>query len=140
MENNQNTILLFDDDQFQIELASKACEQCAPALGLIIVKNGADAMKWFSQKTTGNTQFPKLVLMNFRLVQVLGFALVRWLRVDESTLAAPIIMYSTKYEPTEVLLSYQAGATRFVNRPNNIYQFSSLLHDLSEYWCNVKTL
>lgn len=135
MVNSQNVILLIDEDQFQIELASQACEQCAPALQLIVVRNCADVMEWFFQKKKESALLPKLVLMDLKLPKLLGLAVMRRLRMDESTLALPIIAYSTKYEPKEVLLSYQAGATRFVNKPDNIDQFSSLLHDLSEYWC-----
>ncbi len=132
--NNQNAILLLDDDQFQIELACQACEQCTPELQLIIVKESADAMELFSQRIKANTPLPKLVLMNLKLPQLLGLAVVRRLRMHESTFAMPIIVYSARYEPRDVLLGYQAGATRFVNRPDNIDQFNTLLHDLSEYW------
>lgn len=138
MEDNKNTILLFDDDQFQIELAYQACEQCVPALQLIVVRDGADAMELFLQMKKTNAPLPKLVLMNLKLPQFIGLAVVRRLRMDESTLALPIIAYSKKYEPRDVLLSYQAGATRFVNRPDNMDQFNSLLDDLSVYWGDVK--
>lgn len=136
--NKQNAILLIDDDQFQTDLACRACEQCVPELQLIVVKDGADAMKLFSQRIKENAPLPKLVLMNLKLPQLLGLAVVRRLRMVVGTLVLPIIVYSTRYEPKEVLLSYQAGATRFVNRPDNIDQFNSLLHDLSDYWRDVK--
>ena len=134
MNSNRCTILLVEDDQVEIELARQACELGDPVLNLIVVQNSTEALEWLSNNKVVDDQFPKMILLDLKLPQLIGLAVLRRLRMDAATLDLPIIVYSTVHEPADVVLSYQVGANRFVDKPENVEQFKALLHELSDYW------
>ena len=134
MDGNQSTILLVEDDPNEIDLARRACELCDPALQLVVVQDSTEALEWLSDSAEAKDQFPKLILLDLKLPHLIGLAVLRRLRMDTATWDLPIIVYSKHHEHPDVVLSYQVGANRFVNKPEDIDQYNALLHELSDYW------
>jgi CheY-like chemotaxis protein len=134
MIGNKSTILLVEDDSIEIDLARRACELCNPAVQLVVVQDSTEALGWLSKTSEAKDQFPKLILLDLKLPHLIGLAVLRRLRMDSATWDLPIIVYSKVHEPQDVVLSYQVGANRFVNKPSDIEQFNALLHELSDYW------
>jgi len=134
MSSIRNTILLVEDDQVEIDLARRACELFDSTLQLVVVEDSTVALEWISKAAKSNIPFPKLILLDLKLPQLLGLATLRRLRMDSDTSDLPIIVYSKVHEPSDVVLSYQVGANSFVNKPEDIEQFSNLLQELSGYW------
>ena len=129
-----STILLVEDDQIEIDLARRACELCNPTLQLVVAHDSTAALEWLSKTAEANDPMPKLILLDLKLPHLIGLAVLRRLRMEASTWDLPIIVYSKVHEPADVVLSYQVGANSFVNKPEDIVQFNTLLHDLSDYW------
>jgi CheY-like chemotaxis protein len=68
---------------------------------------------------------------------LIGLAVLRTLRMDQSLQHIPIVVYSEIHEPSDIVLSYQIGANSFVKKPENPSEFSKLLHELIELgWLN----
>jgi CheY-like chemotaxis protein len=134
MNTIRSTILLIEDDPLEIEQARRACELCDSTLQLIVVEDSAEALEWLSKTAESNHPLPKLVLLDLKLPRLIGLAVLRRLRMDASTRDLPIIVFSKVHEPADVVLSYQVGANSFVEKPEDVYQFNALLHELSEYW------
>ena len=130
----RSTILLVEDDPNEIDMARRACELCNPALQLIVVEDSTEALEWLSKIAETNEPLPKLILLDLKLPQLIGLAVLRRLRMDENTWDLPIIVYSQIHEPSDVVLSYHVGANSFVNKPEDIDQYKTLLNELSEYW------
>jgi len=134
MDSVKSTILLVEDDQVEIDLAHGACELCSPDLQLVVAHDSTEALEWLSKTAEANDPMPKLILLDLKLPHLIGLAVLRRLRMEASTWDLPIIVYSKIHEPADVVLSYQVGANSFVNKPEDIAQFNTLLHDLSDYW------
>jgi CheY-like chemotaxis protein len=134
MNEVKSTILLVEDDQVEIDLARRACELCNPNLHLVVAQDSTEALEWLSKTSASNEAMPKLILLDLKLPHLIGLAVLRRLRMEASTWDMPIIVYSKIHEPADVVLSYQVGANSFVNKPEDIAQFNTLLHDLSDYW------
>jgi CheY-like chemotaxis protein len=134
MSSVKSTILLVEDDQVEIDLARRACELCSPSLQLVVALDSTEALEWLSKTSEANDPMPKLIMLDLKLPHLIGLAVLRRLRMEASTWDMPIIVYSKIHEPSDVVLSYQVGANSFVNKPEDIAQFNTLLHDLSDYW------
>jgi len=130
----RSTILLVEDDPFEIDQARYACEQCDPTVQLVVVQDSTEALEWLSNIAKSNNPLPKLILLDLKLPRLIGLAVLRRLRMDSCTWDLPIIVYSKVHEPSDVVLSYQVGANSFVNKPENVEQFSEMLRELSDYW------
>jgi DNA-binding response OmpR family regulator len=101
---------------------------------LVVAQDSTEALEWLAKTSASNEAMPKLILLDLKLPHLIGLAVLRRLRMEASTCDMPIIVYSKIHEPADVVLSYQVGANSFVNKPEDIAQFNTLLHDLSDYW------
>src|ERR1035438_9050133 len=99
-----STILLVEDDQAEIDLARRACEQCQPALHLVVVQDSTEALEWLSKTSEASEPLPKLILLDLKLPHLIGLAVLRRLRMDPATWDLPIIVYSKVHEPSDVVL------------------------------------
>lgn len=134
MERKQKTILLVENNLAEVELARQACASCAEPLQLIVVEDHIQALEWFAARKSKKSPLPGLILLDLKLPKLLGLAVLRHLRMDNTIRDLPIIVYSTFHEPTDVVLSYQVGANSFVNKPVDLDSFITLLDELSAYW------
>ncbi|MDX8400379.1 MAG: response regulator [Gallionellaceae bacterium] len=130
----RQTILFVEDDASGIALAREACCLCVPPIHLEVVDDSVEALTWLSDNTKDNNPMPRLILLDLKLPKLSGLAVLRRLRMDESTADLPIIVFSEICEQTDVLLSYQIGANSFVSKPADIDQYRELLAELAAYW------
>jgi DNA-binding response OmpR family regulator len=138
MNSYECAIMLVEDDPIEIDLARRACQLKEPALHLVVVKDCLGVLEWLATASAAYDHLPKLILLDLKLPQLLGLAMLRRLRMASATWDLPIIVYSKIHEPSDVVMSYQVGANSFVNKPENIEQFNALLHELSDYWLNPR--
>lgn len=130
----QPTILLVEDDSAEIARVMQACAQCGRVVVLEVVSDGEAALAWFLLHAKSKKTLPQMVVFDLKLPKLAGLAALRHLRMNPKVADLPIIVYSQTHEPAEVLLSYQAGANRFVNKPTDSEQYALLLTELLDYW------
>lgn len=130
----RQTILFVEDDPSGIALAREACSLCVPPIHLAVVDDSVDALTWLSHNSKEQNPMPRLILLDLKLPKLSGLAVLRRLRMDESTADLPIIVFSEVCEQSDVLLSYQIGANSFVSKPADIAQYRELLAELAAYW------
>ncbi len=134
MNATRSTILLVEDVPAEIELVRRACEICEPRLQLDVVNDSVEALERLAKAPDANDPLPSLILLDLKLPKLNGLAMLRRLRMDARTWDLPIIVYSSFHEPSDVVLSYKVGANSFVNKPQDIDQFKTLLNELAAYW------
>ena len=125
-----DTILLVEDEEAAILLVQQAVASCPGDLHLAVVPNGVAALDWLTAETEHGHPVPRLILIDLKLPKLIGLAVLRTLRMDERSQHVPIVVYSQIHEPSDVVLSYQIGANSFVKKPENLPEFSQLLHEL----------
>jgi two-component system response regulator len=125
-----DTILLVEDEEAAILLVQQAVASCTGDLHLVVVPNGLSALEWLNDEARQGRPLPRLILIDLKLPKLAGLAVLRALRTDERSRHLPIIVYSEIHESSDVLLSYQIGANSFVKKPENLPEFSQLLHEL----------
>jgi len=130
LKQSGDTVLLVEDEEAAIQLVQQAVASCPGDLHLAVVPNSVAALDWLTVETEHGHPVPRLILIDLKLPKLIGLAVLRTLRMDERLQSVPIVVYSQIHEPTDVVLSYQVGANSFVNKPENLPEFSQLLHEL----------
>ncbi len=125
-----DTILLVEDEDAAVLLVQQAVASCPGGLHLVVVPNGLAALDWLNGETGRGRSLPRLILIDLKLPKLTGLAVLRTLRMDERLRQVPVIVYSQIHDPADVLLSYQIGANSFVKKPEDLPEFSQLLHEL----------
>jgi len=125
-----DTILLVEDEEAAILLVQQAVASCPRELYLAVVPDSVSALDWLDTETSHGHPLPRLIMIDLSLPKLIGLAVLRTLRMDDRLKSVPIIVYSEKHEPSDVVLAYQIGANSFVKRPENLTEFSQLLIEL----------
>lgn len=135
MHENQtyHTVLMVEDDPFEIELARRAAVECGHDLALVVLQNADAVLDWLSDDEK-NRQMPRMILINLKLPKLDGLAVLRKLRMHAATSDIPIIAFSVEYTQADVLMSYQAGANSFVTKPTDLQQFTKFFREQLPYW------
>lgn len=132
LKQSGDTILLVENEEAAILLVQQAVASCPGDLYLAVVPDSVAALDWLSAETSHGHPVPRLILIDLKLPKLIGLAVLRTLRMDARLKHVPIVVYSTSHEPSDVVLAYQIGANSFVRKPENLAEFSKLMHDLIE--------
>lgn len=132
LKQSGDTVLLVEDEESAILLVQQAVASCSRELYLAVVPDSVAAMDWLSAETSHEHPVPRLILIDLKLPKLIGLAMLRTLRMDARLAHVPVVVYSQRHEPSDVVLSYQIGANSFVCRPENLNEFSQLMGDLIE--------
>lgn len=107
---NQKRILVIDDD-LKILKMIKTILSVEDNLEVSIVNSGFEAgliiSKWL----------PDMILLDFRMPEMDGFAVTRRLKSDAKTKDIPIIAVTVLREPEEVKKMFAAGITDYLPKP-----------------------
>lgn len=132
----RHTILFVADEPEQIAAAREAAGGCHPQCE---VQFSDDADVAFAQLTTqAPANLPLLVLLDLKLPKLDGLAALRSFRSHPVARDVPVLVCSTEYTQTEVLMGYQAGANSFVVKPLDVEQFKDLFSRQLSYWGHTK--
>jgi CheY-like chemotaxis protein len=118
-------ILLVEDSPKDVELTLSALERCQLANGVIVVRDGAEALDYlYSRGNYENrtTRDPAVVLLDLKLPQVDGL---------EGT---PVVMLTSSREERDLVTSYNLGVNAFVVKPVGFDQFFEAIRDLGMFW------
>lgn len=132
LKQSGDTILLVENEEAPILLVQQAVASCPGELHLAVVPDSVAALDWLSAETSHGHPVPRLILIDLKLPKLIGLAVLRTLRMDNRLKHVPIVVYSQSHEPSDVVLAYQIGANSFVRKPENLQEFSQLMHDLVE--------
>ena len=118
----RGTILLIEDNEDDMLLIKKAFADAQVAAPITVVRSSKEAVRYFS----GTGRFadraahpvPFLVLLDLKLSDEDGFALLRWL-FERPGLKKQftLLTLSSESPPHEVQLAYELGAQSFLLKP-----------------------
>lgn len=136
MHENQmrHTVLMIEDDPFEIELARGVAVECCHDLALVVLQDADAVLNWLSDGVVKRQPMPRVILINLKLPKLEGLAVLRKLRMNAATRDIPIVVFSAEYTQADVLMSYQIGANSFVAKPANLQQFTEFFREQLSYW------
>jgi DNA-binding response OmpR family regulator len=102
-------VLLADDSNTVVMLNRMLFQNSG--MDLIVARNGREAVELAKREK------PDIILLDVIMPEMDGFEACRALRADDSTKSIPVLMVTTRGEPTNVQTGYEAGCTDYITKP-----------------------
>jgi two-component system response regulator len=80
---------------------------------------------------------PDIVLLDVNLPKLSGLEVLRQIRADERTRRLPVVMLTSSSEESDVIRSYDLGATSYVRKPVSSEQFAKVIRQVAVYWLSL---
>ena len=135
--NELKPILLVEDNPKDVELTLAALEQCQLANGVIVVRDGAEALDYltgagrFEGRNSGG---PAVVLLDLKLPKLDGLEVLERIKSDPKLRHTPVVMLTSSREERDLVRSYSLGVNAFVVKPVGFDQFFEAVRDLGMFW------
>lgn len=130
-------ILLVEDSPNDVELTLAALEQCQLANGVVITRDGAEALDYLHARGAHagrKTGDPAVVLLDLKLPKVDGLEVLEQIKKDPNLRHTPVVMLTSSREERDLIQSYSLGVNAFVVKPVGFEQFFEAIRDLGMFW------
>jgi len=124
-------ILLVEDNSNDAELALRALKQRNLANQVLLCRDGAEAMEFF---TASAGPVPKVVLLDLKLPKVDGLEVLRRLKSDARTKSIPVVVLTSSREEPDIERAYELGANSYIVKPVDFEAFARAVSDVGLYW------
>ena len=128
-------ILLIDDNPHDVELALNAFQDSGDH-EVSVAASGAEALA----ALRGSRLLPDLILLDLKMPQMDGLAVLDAIRAEASTRSIPVVMLSTSGEDRDIQDCYAHGASAYVIKPLDFGQFREAMHTITAFWANLNRL
>jgi two-component system response regulator len=136
--NRSRTILLVEDNPYDVELTLRAFAQSKIKNEIVVVHDGKEALDYlfgtgaYAGRDLKNA--PEVVLLDLKLPKVDGHEVLRRIRADARTRRLPVVVLTSSSEEQDVIQSYDLGANSFMRKPVDFAQFVEAVNHLGLYW------
>jgi CheY-like chemotaxis protein len=130
-------ILLVEDNPKDLELTLAALDQCQLANGVVVVRDGAEALDYLYARGSHADRAagpPAVVLLDLKLPKVDGLEVLEKIKNDPDMRATPVVMLTSSREERDLVKSYSLGVNAFVVKPVGFEQFFEAIRDLGMFW------
>lgn len=129
MDQTPLKIFLADDDEDDREFFSEALSSVHPNYDLVMVNNGEKAIDFFSK----NDYLPDFVFLDINMPKKNGIECLQFIKSRHPHAKFPVVMLSTSSASAVVDMSYQHGASIYIQKPS---RFNELVRYLK--YCIVE--
>jgi two-component system, response regulator len=134
-------ILLVEDSQDDIDLASYALRQGKLVNSIFVVRDGEEALDFlFCRGTFSQREFdqpPKVVFLDLKLPKVDGLQVLKEIKSDPRTKTIPVVIMTSSREERDVIEGYGLGVNSYIQKPVDFEQFRATVKTLGIYWMVV---
>ncbi|WP_128545171.1 response regulator [Larkinella soli] len=127
------TIVLLDDDEEECVLISSVVVKEWPDVVLQCIHSGAEFWNYLETAETP----PGLVMMDLNLPVESGYEHLKRLRKDKRFQAIPVIVYTGSPSEEDVAACYEAGATAYLTKPDDLYGYRDMMHHIRRFWIDT---
>jgi CheY-like chemotaxis protein len=138
------TILVADDDEYDIEFLRRAFAQAEVSNPLQVAQDGQEAIDYLSGAGpfADRSQFPlpSLLLLDMKMPRINGLEVLRWIREQDEFYCMPVIMISSTVRPVEITEAYRRGVNAFVTKPTGTPERTELARMIKGFWLTFTEL
>jgi len=122
-----------EDDEFFMRFALK---KLALPYGLLVARDGRDAMVRLRESVAGGPGAAtiSLMLLDLKLPHMGGLELLAWMRTVPDGGFPPVVVLTTVEQESDLVAAARLGAVAFLQKPNRPDQLVELLRTLDAYW------
>ena len=123
-----------EDNADDEALTVRALRKLDPACVVDIARDGQQAVDYLNAEDVAR---PDLILLDLKLPKLNGIEVLRVARANEKMRTVPTVMLTSSDEPTDLMGSYEAGASGFVRKPVGYEEYVDVVRALGRFWLQV---
>ena len=130
-------ILLVEDNPKDIELTLAALEHHRLANGVVVARDGVEALDYLrcTGKFNGREpDLPVLMLLDLKMPKMDGLEVLRVVKQDSGLRSVPIVVLTSSREEQDIVESYNVGVNAYVVKPVEFEGFLEVVRQLGLFW------
>jgi len=131
-------ILLIEDSPLEVELTLRPLRELNSSHRIEVARDGEEALDFLFARGAfrgrGSAPPPRLILLDLKLPKLDGLEVLRAIRTNTRTAAAPVVVLTSSDDPRELAQCYQLGANSCVQKPVQFEALRATLHAIANYW------
>ena len=134
-------VLLVEDNPGDADLIRDTLEHGARKLDMSVVGDGAAASDFLLRRGPyTEAERPDLVLLDLNLPGVDGRKVLTEMRRHTELRAIPVVVLTSSDAESDIMGSYQAGASCYVTKPVELGAFQTAVQSIEAFWFKVAKL
>lgn len=141
--NELKTILLAEDNPYDVELTIEALKEHKLANQVVVVNDGVEVMEYlnyegrFSNRKKGN---PVLLLLDIKMPRMDGIEALEAIRSNEKFKMLPVVMLTSSRQEPDLKKCYALGVNAYVVKPVNFKDFLDAVKHIGVFWAMLNEL
>jgi CheY-like chemotaxis protein len=134
----KHVLLVAEDDATDAMLLERAIRRTDTSFEMVRVANGDELIGYLE----GTGAFadrvrhpaPQLVLLDLKMPQCDGFAVLRWRRQKAGLAGLPVVVFSSSGLNEDIERAYALGANSYVTKPTGAARLETMVQALHDWW------
>ena len=128
-------VLLVEDEPADAHLVRLAFEESRVLVDLQQVGDGVEALEYLQQQGPySQVQRPDLILLDLNMPRMNGRKFLEKIKSLDDLKRIPVVVLTTSEAESDILASYDLGASGFIVKPVNMDDFIEQVQQLEDYW------
>ncbi len=127
-------VLLVEDNADDEALTVRALRKLDPTCVVDVARDGQQAVDYLNAEDAPR---PDLILLDLKLPKLNGIEVLRVARANVTMKTVPTVMLTSSDEPSDLMGSYEAGASGFVRKPVGYEEYVDVVRALGRFWLQV---
>jgi CheY-like chemotaxis protein len=130
-------ILLIEDSQADVLIIERALREGSVDHRLTVIPDGRHALEYLlrlQDPASRSDLAPDLILLDLNLPGLDGCQVLTRIKSDPALRAIPVVVLTTSHREEDILLTYQAGANTYIQKPSEYPRYRELVATLHQYW------
>lgn len=132
--------MLVEDNEGDIVLIKEALAEGKIRNSLTILRDGAQAIKYFTENLDKPENFPDLVLLDINLPKVDGKGVLEFIKTHDTIKKIPVIMLTSSSSFDDITESYNLHANCFITKPVHFTKFIEVVQKIENFWVSIVKL
>ncbi len=133
-------IMLVEDNEGDIVLIKEALTEGKIKNSLTVLRDGAQAIKYFTATMDTPEDFPDLVLLDINLPKVDGKGVLEFIKTNDKIKKIPVIMLTSSSSYDDITDSYNLHANCFITKPVHFTAFIEVVQKIENFWVSIVKL
>lgn len=131
-------VLLVEDEPADVHLTKMAFNEGKVLVDVHDVGDGVEALAFLKQEAPyQDAPKPDLILLDLNMPRMDGKTFLKKIKTLETLRQIPVVVLTTSEAESDIIDSYDLGASGFIVKPVDIDQFINAIQALEEYWLTL---
>lgn len=134
-------ILLLEDEPSDAYLVKMALKEAKILANLHHVVDGREGLDFLNRtEKYADAPRPDLIFLDLNMPRMNGCEFLAAIKADERFRSIPTVVLTTSNVESDVVHSYQLGATSYITKPVDMPQFVNAVQQIGDYWFSLVRL